>query len=349
MTNFDTVREALAAIADTHVHTYKQALTALAEIERQHYTPEDMADAQAKAFRAGVASVTAGQGQEPVAWMYDWLPAGGPTAYDWISGSKDEVFAPENCYFNIRPLYTAAPVAQQQGEVVVTWDEQRTRILAVDRMDGKGYIQTLDVIAATPAQQPQAEAPTIAQNKAAPVASWNDSRTQKVYEVLTNDNYPPKGSEEHWEGWKARLVVDALFPEQPQAEAVPRQVTEREHNVLMRALARSGKKVEAPPQAQATHQYDLAHRLRVHLANRHTLTGPEFTDGVEAILAEYYAAPQQAEAVPPGYVLVPVEPTAGMCKAAADAWLDCGSRLVLNKAGAAVRAAIAQQKGASHE
>lgn len=50
---------------------------------------------------------------EPVAWMYDWLPAGGPTSYDWISSSKAEVFAPENCYFNIRPLYTAAPVAQQ--------------------------------------------------------------------------------------------------------------------------------------------------------------------------------------------------------------------------------------------
>lgn len=67
-------------------------------------------------------------------------------------------------------------------------------------------------------KQPQAEAPVIAQNKAAPVASWDDSRTQKVYEVLTNDNYPPKGSADHWEGWKARLVVDALFPAQPQAE-----------------------------------------------------------------------------------------------------------------------------------
>lgn len=55
----------------------------------------------------------------------------------------------------------------------------------------------------------------------APVASWDDSRTQKVYEVLTNDNYPPKGSADHSEGWKARLVVDALFPAQPQGDAVP--------------------------------------------------------------------------------------------------------------------------------
>lgn len=49
--------------------------------------------------------------QEPVAWMYDWLPPGGPTAFDWISGNKAEVFAPENGYFNIRPLYTAPPPA----------------------------------------------------------------------------------------------------------------------------------------------------------------------------------------------------------------------------------------------
>lgn len=51
-------------------------------------------------------------------------------------------------------------------------------------------------------------------------------------------------------------------------------------------------------QAESAHQYNLANRLRVHLANRHTLTGPEFKDGVAGILAEYYTAPQQAEAVP---------------------------------------------------
>lgn len=67
-----------------------EALTALSELERM----------------AG----------EPVAWMYDWLPAGGPTAYDWISSDKAEVFAPENCYFNIRPLYATTPAQQPQYE-----------------------------------------------------------------------------------------------------------------------------------------------------------------------------------------------------------------------------------------
>ena len=56
------------------------------------------------------------------------------------------------------------------------------------------------------------ETAVTAKNPAAPVSSFEDSRTQAVYEVLVNDNYPPAGSNEHWEGWKARLIVDALFP-----------------------------------------------------------------------------------------------------------------------------------------
>lgn len=64
------------------------------------------------------------------------------------------------------------------------------------------------------------ETAVTAKNPAAPVSSFEDSRTQAVYEVLVNDNYPPAGSNEHWEGWKARLIVDALFPiEAPAAVA----------------------------------------------------------------------------------------------------------------------------------
>ena len=52
--------------------------------------------------------------------------------------------------------------------------------------------------------------------------------------------------------------------------------------------------------------------------------------------------------VPDGYALMPIEPTAGICKAAADGWLDCGSKMVLNKAGAAYRSSVAyfMKKGA---
>lgn len=49
----------------------------------------------------------------------------------------------------------------------------------------------------------------------------------------------------------------------------------------------------------------------------------------------------EAVAIPAGWKLVPIEPTPQMRKAAADAWLDCGSKLILNKAAAAARAAIA--------
>ena len=45
--------------------------------------------------------------------------------------------------------------------------------------------------------------------------------------------------------------------------------------------------------------------------------------------------------VPDGYALMPIEPTAGICKAVADGWLDCGSKMVLNKAGAAYRSSVA--------
>lgn len=60
-------------------------------------------------------------------------------------------------------------------------------------------------------------------------------------------------------------------------------------------------------------------------------------DAAYALLA--LAAPPRAQAEE--CRLVPVDPTPAMAKAAADAWLDCGSRLVLNKAAAAVAAGIA--------
>src|SRR5574343_1893585 len=53
-----------------------------------------------------------------------------------------------------------------------------------------------------------------------------------------------------------------------------------------------------------------------------------------------YATPPAALA-PAGWVMAPREPTPEMRKAAADAWIDCDSKLILNKAAAAIRAAIA--------
>ena len=71
-----------------------------------------------------------------------------------------------------------------------------------------------------------------------------------------------------------------------------------------------------------------------------------FRHRLEKLLHEVAAQAVEAQApaavaVPEGYALVPIEPTAGMCKAAADGWLDCGSKMVLNKAGAAYRSSVA--------
>ena len=60
--------------------------------------------------------------------------------------------------------------------------------------------------------------------------------------------------------------------------------------------------------------------------------------GVEPLLKQ--AVPETL-VVPDGYALMPIEPTAGICKAVADGWLDCGSKMVLNKAGAAYRSSVA--------
>ena len=65
---------------------------------------------------------------------------------------------------------------------------------------------------------------------------------------------------------------------------------------------------------------------------------------LEAIAALRQAIAHPAQ-VPAGYKLVPIEPTQAQAKAAADAWLDCGSKLILNKAQAAVRASVAAAPG----
>jgi hypothetical protein len=51
------------------------------------------------------------------------------------------------------------------------------------------------------------------QGKPKPIAQFDDPRVQTVYEILCADEAPPKG--EHWEGFIARRIVDALAkPEQ---------------------------------------------------------------------------------------------------------------------------------------
>lgn len=46
-----------------------------------------------------------------------------------------------------------------------------------------------------------------------PHTKFDDPRAQKVYEIICGDNHPPEG--EHWDGYVSRLIVDALFPDEP--------------------------------------------------------------------------------------------------------------------------------------
>lgn len=59
--------------------------------------------------------------------------------------------------------------------------------------------------------------PVLAQEPAQPAVQepatpFDDPRVQAVYEILADtDDFPPKDSQEHWEGWRARRIVDRLF------------------------------------------------------------------------------------------------------------------------------------------
>lgn len=132
MNNFDTVREALTLAANTSAYmcienavardACKDALSALAELERTHFTSEDVADASADGFRAGVASVTAGK--EPVAWLVCSVNSDGSlslehaaawkeAAHEHINDAITEHGIEDAASWVVRPAYDAAPVAQQ--------------------------------------------------------------------------------------------------------------------------------------------------------------------------------------------------------------------------------------------
>ena len=49
--------------------------------------------------------------------------------------------------------------------------------------------------------------------KPEPKAQWEDPRVQAVYEILCDHGDAPHDPSEHWEGWIARRIVDALCRE----------------------------------------------------------------------------------------------------------------------------------------
>ena len=69
-------------------------------------------------------------------------------------------------------------------------------------------------------------APIVTVEAAAPVAPsepttrFNDPQVQIVYDLLNSDDAPP--SDQHWEGWVARRIIDALVAAKPEPnDALP--------------------------------------------------------------------------------------------------------------------------------
>lgn len=128
MNHFDTVREHLEDIASegwtfqiTAREWAQQALSALAQIEADHFTAADMASAAAQGFRDGVASVQQG---EPYGWHY-WNNGGASVLHRGPSNRLDadiEAAKQNPKAHHVVPLYTA-PIAQQpQAEAVLSDD-----------------------------------------------------------------------------------------------------------------------------------------------------------------------------------------------------------------------------------
>ena len=73
---------------------------------------------------------------------------------------------------------------------------------------------------------------------------------------------------------------------------------------------------------------------------RNNLFLKDWVEHIDNSITEINEVLAQPALVGEGWKLVPIEPTQKMAKAAADAWLDAGSKLVLNKALKSLKAGI---------
>lgn len=202
-------------------------------------------------------------------------------------------------------LYRAAPPAQQPHDhVAVTWDAARTRILAVTLQDAEGRV--LCVIDEAPAQQPQYEAGDMA-------SAHNDGFRAGVASVAQQPQSRPDFTDE-WTGYlkDGETPFERFMRERKDLGALTK--------LYQRALEENERLKAQQPQAQAVLRKlewaEVRHEYRESeyvcpICDRDKRQGHE--PGCELAAA---LAPQQAEAVPPTHVLVPVEPTPEMLEAA---------------------------------
>ena len=107
-----------------------------------------------------------------------------------------------------KPAFTKFVISNEQYEIVPTTNALTQRIEYLEaevKCEEKRFNDLWDSFAALVNKKPWIG-----------LTDFDDPKVQAVYEILCNDEAPPKG--EHWEGFMARRIVDALA--QPEKEPV---------------------------------------------------------------------------------------------------------------------------------
>ena len=113
-----------------------------------------------------------------------------------------------------KPAFTKFVISNEQYEIVPTTNALTQRIEYLEaevKCEEKRFNDLWDSFAALVNKKPWIGLTDDEKTEA--IAKFDDPQVQVVYEILCNDEDPPKG--EHWEGFIARRIVDALAqPEQ---------------------------------------------------------------------------------------------------------------------------------------
>lgn len=104
-----------------------------------------------------------------------------------------------------KPDDKAQPVAHVAGDEIRRYLEWNPAIAAFNLPVGTALYAA-------------SQLPSEVGDKAQPSVPFEDARVQKVYEILCHDDAPPTRAE-HWEGYRARQIVDALLGDKAQPVA----------------------------------------------------------------------------------------------------------------------------------
>ena len=215
-TPFDTIKSWLPYIKEDQSREGIRA--AIEAIEADHFTAADMADAQAKSFRDGVASVTAGQ--EPVGYLH-------PQARQRLENGETVAFrkTPYAGEPTLAVYVGVAPVAQQPSKATLeklrAWEtngELIDRAWQVLQSQEQEIMRLEKMLAEERTQQPQAEVKTVYRLSPTDIydfAGWLTTR-RGVMEVGSSKEAAPMAEAV---GEYLRAYPERFAPQQ--AEAVP--------------------------------------------------------------------------------------------------------------------------------